>query len=298
MNSLNLQKLNTPNEYANLVRMMRLQYPKHTFIILEGPTELKIYPNYTHPKSEIIVTDGREKAVQTLKILTQNESDSRGVLAILDADFDNIEENEPFCENLLLTDTHDMETMILNSPALEKVLNEFNPRVRKANTNYSGVQIREILLKIGLSEGYLRWVSKKLNLNLSFKHISFSEEISKKGFQIDEARLINIILDSAKTVSAQQLQQELENLKNDTHDPWLICNGHTLVNILAVVLPRIMQDELGIVISDRLKAQTQSNELARSLRLAYEFAFFQSTQLFASIQKWEQANIPYKVLSV
>lgn len=45
-----------------------------------------------------------------------------GVLAIVDADFDILESKLPESKNVLFTDAHDLETMIMKSFALEKVL--------------------------------------------------------------------------------------------------------------------------------------------------------------------------------
>jgi Protein of unknown function (DUF4435) len=44
----------------------------------------------------------------------------QGVLAIVDADFDRLVPPTYQSLNLLLTDAHDLETMLIQSPALEK----------------------------------------------------------------------------------------------------------------------------------------------------------------------------------
>jgi hypothetical protein len=41
--------------------------------------------------------------------------------------------------------------------------------------------------------------------------------------------------------------------------------------------------------------QVEQEVISRALRLAYEFAYFRLTQLYAAIQSWENANSPYQV---
>ena len=47
--------------------------------------------------------------------------------------FDILEGTVPLSQNLLFTDTHDLETMLLNSPALEKVLSEHGSETKINN---------------------------------------------------------------------------------------------------------------------------------------------------------------------
>ena len=53
-----------------------------------------------------------------------------GVIAIVDANFMDFKGGRRASPNLFVTDTHDLETMILNSPALEKILIEFGSAMK------------------------------------------------------------------------------------------------------------------------------------------------------------------------
>ena len=89
------------------------------------------------------------------------------------------------------------------------------------------------------------------------------------------------------------------------YDPWLICQGHDLVNILIKILPRILLSYIPLK-SDlhRELFQTMLNEKASShhlvsdwLMACYEIAHFKDTYMYKKIRKWEDNNKPYRILT-
>ena len=70
-----------------------------------------------------MLPSSKQCAIEILEIL--EKSNFQRVLAIVDADFDRLENLANKRPNLLPTDTHDLETMLIKSPALEKVVAEF-----------------------------------------------------------------------------------------------------------------------------------------------------------------------------
>ena len=112
----------TPNRIANKIRLLRTQYTG-SFLIAEGDTDTRVWENLVDStKCCVENAFNKDNAVKVLNILEQ--ANFAGVLAVVDADFDILEKTVPLSRNLLLTDTHDLETMLLKSPALEKVLRE------------------------------------------------------------------------------------------------------------------------------------------------------------------------------
>jgi Protein of unknown function (DUF4435) len=81
------------------------------------------------------------------------------------------------------------------------------------------------------------------------------------------------------------LQNRMTDQRNPSHDPWQVCCGHDLTEILSFAL----QKTIGSMKVDAI-------ELERSLRLAYEAAYFHSTQLYQSIRLWESKNQPFNIL--
>lgn len=290
----------TPERYANVIRMTR-GHPKSRFIsflIVEGYTDKKIYKNHIDKyKCEIIVANNKDNALKILSIL---ENDSfLGILAIVDADFDILEDKLPVSPNLFFTDTHDLETMILRSPALEKVLSESASEEKLTNfTTKFGGDIRKMLLECGKIIGYLRWISLRDNLSLKFEGLNCADFIDKNTLIIDPHKFIrNIKSRSHNTNKGESQRQKLEDsdiynkmtqIKSDRHDAWHVCCGHDLISILSLSLRKAIGS------TNKL----ESEQLEKELRLAYDLSFFYKTQLYISIQNWEKINAPFTVLLI
>src|SRR5262245_19497546 len=118
----------TPVEIANEIRMTRTSHDG-AFLIVEGDTDARFYKRMVDSgKCRISIAHNRENAVQLVTILQGDNF--AGFLAIVDADFDVLEGAVFGSSNIFLTDTHDLETMMLKSPALEKLLLEMESETK------------------------------------------------------------------------------------------------------------------------------------------------------------------------
>jgi cellulose synthase/poly-beta-1,6-N-acetylglucosamine synthase-like glycosyltransferase len=244
---------------------------------------LESIASQTHQVDEIVVCDDCSTD-NTIKILDNDKF--TGVLAVVDADFDRLENNLPESPNILLTDDHDLEVMILKTPALEKVIKERGSEEKTKDNN-----IREILLKIGQEIGYLRWVSQKYNLSLRFENLDLGRFIKKDTLSIDCSELIKAIKNHSQKplLVDNDILEKMRELRNNEHDPWQVCCGHDIMEILSLALCRAW----GTCKPTDVKAEN----LERDLRLAYERSYFYQTQLYCLIQNWQNANFPYQVLN-
>lgn len=107
---------------ANSVRMERQQYAG-SFLVVEGTTDAAFFRAYIDGEAcRIIVADDKAKALEILEILNSDSFD--GAVAIVDADFDRIVGSDNPPRNVFLTDQHDLDCMLLMSPALDKLVEE------------------------------------------------------------------------------------------------------------------------------------------------------------------------------
>lgn len=88
-------------------------------------------------------------------------------------------------------------------------------------------------------------------------------------------------------MKSEDLQHRLLNQKSDIHDPWQVCCGHDLVEILSFGLRK--------AIGSAKASDIEPNSLERSLRLAYEKTYFYKIQMYLSICSWENNNQPFTV---
>ncbi len=270
---------------ANRIRMQRTQY-SGSFLVVEGEKDQKTYSNFINEKEcNIEIAFKKDALLKVLEIL--HKDNFAGILAIADADYWHVEKNIPTMKDLFITDSHDLETIILQSPALEKVLKEFGSK-EKIATLHGKINIRSKLIECGINIGYLRLFSLRKNLNLKFEGLKFSNFIDKTNLNCD----LNTLIKELKNNSRQHILNEnilknaIQELKSEKHDPWQICCGHDLCAILSLAFRKF------------LGSKTITIEFIEcSLRLAYEGQFFTQTKLYASIKHWEK-NHSLTVLSL
>ena len=283
-----------PDGIANAIIFKR-NYPGNehlSFLIVEGDTDRRLYRTFVdEARCNINVAYSKSTVLEVLSILEQNNFP--GILVIVDADFDALAGKYPTSPNIVFTDTHDLETMIIKSPALEKVLSEFaseekiNQFIRKRDKD-----VLAVLIECSKPIGYLRWASLQEGLSLTFEGLVFGKFIDKEQLTVGEAKLFKTVKDKSgrQNIADSQLKKSAQTIKKDSHDPWHVCCGHDLVSVLSIGLCK--------AIGSWNAGDVKIDVLERSLRLAYERAHFQQTQLYTSIQQWEQANTPFVVLKM
>ncbi|HBK24135.1 MAG TPA: hypothetical protein DDZ60_17045 [Planktothrix sp. UBA10369] len=279
------------DRHANAIRLRRSTF-SGTFLLVEGRTDKMFYGRFIDKATcELMSISGKPSSklliIDVLGILEKDNFD--GILAIVDADFDHLETSPRTNPNLIRTDTHDLETMLINSKAFDKVISEFGSQEKITKF---GRDIRTALLEAGIPVGYLLWVSQRDGLNLTFEGIEFSNFIDKETLKIDEIKLIQEVKNKshkAHKLKDEDLQKRITNKKSSNHDPWQVCCGHDLVKILSLSLRK--------AIGSANASDVEREDLERSLRLAYEETYFCKTQIYLSICTWETNNLPSRVLS-
>lgn len=260
-----------------------------SFLIIEGSSDEKLYGQYIHPEwCEITVAYNKANAIEVISTLESNNFS--GALAIVDADFDVVGNSTTLSHNLLYTDTHDLETMMIKSPALEKVLSEFGAKDKISVINKTGKDARTLLIKCASPLGYLRWVSLKHDLALTFEKLSFDKFVDKDDLTIDTAKMIKTVKEKSQKLGLidADIQQKMAQVQKDTHDSWHICCGHDLVCILALGLRKAL--------GSHSTGEVEPDIVEKWLRLAYERSFFIETRLYTAIRQWEQDNHPFVIL--
>jgi hypothetical protein len=276
---------------ANQVRLTRSVH-QGTFVIVEGDTDARVYNRYIDgEKCRVVNAYNRKNALDAISILEQNSI--KGVIAIVDADFDLLEEVPQSSPNIFFTDTHDLETLMIRSPALEKLLIEIGSSTKiKTFVKLQKKEIREILLGEGVHLGYLRWISLRLQHNLKFENLSFADFVDQHTLTLDSAKLIRAVKNNSQNhkLPDAEIKQQIEELKSSLHNAWLLCCGHDLISILSIGFRKVLGTRKASDITPEL--------LERELRLAFETQYFTETMLYHAIAKWEDANTPFKILSI
>lgn len=278
----------TAHVIANTVRMTRTLH-KGAFLIVEGDTDARVYKRFVDETDcKVIPANNKDNATEVLKIL-ENES-LEGILVIVDADFWHLEGIKTNSVNLFLTDTHDLETMIIsNTEVLQKVLSEFGSTNKINQLHHPVIQM---VLEATLPIGLFRWVASpsKENLPLKFRDLSFENFVDVPKLKVN----INKLLEEVKAnsgdpeIDEQSIKNKIKSLKKENLDPWQVCSGHDMVQILAI--------GFRFVFGNRKTGTLTAEVLEGMLRVAYEYSHFRLTVLYRSIENWEKTNPNYKVL--
>ncbi|KNY28311.1 DUF4435 domain-containing protein [Pseudobacteroides cellulosolvens] len=289
---------------ANDIKMSRDAGECKPFILVEGISDFNTYKNFFCAECEIKICFGREKAVNVL--IDVEKYKYEGILCIIDRDFLDLGDDISYKSDcIFLTDSHDLETMILQSPALCKLLDQYGSETK---IKALGSSIFDYILPIGLFVGYLRWYSKTEKLNLDFKSIEFRKSIDKNSLNMDKVRLLNALI--LNTISKDNTSEETKQclrginridiinkidklLLENKYNPWTVCCGHDLVKILSVGLCKKFGS---LNTNDTDMDGSEGAKIERNLMLAYDLQYFIGTNLYKAIDRYQRDNVKYKII--
>ncbi len=274
---------------ANEIRLKRSQH-QGVFVVVEGRADRLFYERLLDSqRCKFVTADGKEKLCEVMRIL--DADGFHGVLGIIDPDFDLLEGTPTSSPNIVRGDCHDIEAMLVRSPAFDKVLREFGSedKIGKLITR-TGTDIRSVLLAAASPLGYLRWYSQRSALQLRFEELQFAGFIDTRTLTVNRSALITTVKNNSQRhdLDADELGLAIRKMEDLKPDPWHLCNGHDLVSVVSFGLRR--------AIGSRASRVVATEELERALRLAYEAVDFVASEIFQAIQEWEKRNSPFRVL--
>ncbi len=276
-------------DLANEIRMLRTTFVG-AFVIVEGRYDKLVYKRFFDSEScTIEIADGRNNVLGVIRILNADGAFS-GVLGIVDADFANITGESIQENNIVQTDLHDLECMMLNSPALDRVLDEHGADDRVAEFAKSNPQIARQLATNTVPLGCLRLISIQQTLELKFEGLTFSKFVDLDALQIDTSKMVQAVVNNSQQhqLDQKQLAEQVENELQKKHDCWQISCGHDIVELLSLGFRKIFSSKSGGAVT--------VGRLEQSLRLAYDASCFQETSLYQTMLDWEQRHPSFPIL--
>lgn len=301
-------------EISGTIQKMETNYPtlkKKIFVITEGPYDYEFYSRFfSGDICEIRFANSKKNVISILNKINENMPNkaSDSIIGIVDRDFsfftNNCEQkmeskNDPsfFIENLFMTDTHDIETMIISEDLIKKILDYYKTRTAGGSfqrSMLSAVRQKDILTQLVEScrlLGLSLYVNEKYGLNMTFKHINckkknaFLEFTDTSDIRFDEEKFLSLIykrntdkFDKFKTALSAELSGDTDYFSH----PMQICRGHDLMCVLLADInanyPQISGEKV------------RSRDLERLFRNFYDRNEFFRTELFKKIKKWADDN--------
>lgn len=264
-----------------------------SFLIVEGSKDKRLFSSFLNKKCIQYSTNGRENLDYIYKKL--QEKSINGFIAIKDADFSRIKGTIKDLPNLFYTDYHDLEMMIICSPALDKFLNNFSTssKIRLFLNTNKHESILLALFDNGKYLGYLRYLSEESRWGLNFDSIDEYKKLfskAKDSFTLDLKKTVEFLIEkSNNNLSALEVTDKINEFAKEEHALKEICCGHDLTAILAFIFWEYLHMK-----DDRKESYTPGHT-ERILYSSYDFDYFKKSSLYKDIVLWENDNQPFSI---
>ncbi len=280
---------------ANRVRMLRCMY-RGAILLVEGDTEARFFGGLAAEDTRIIAAKGKADVIAAFRVLESGRV--AGVLAVIDADYEML--NGGRVDSILVTDTHDLETLMIRSRALRKVAAAYLQDDAIPDAGKIENDLRAALLAAGTRVGCLRWANDRKQLRLNFDGIDLGTCIDWDSMSVRRSDLVAAVCDNSRGLASRscaEIELMVAELESRAADPWMVCQGHDLARLLALLLPSVLGRMGYPEAAEKARRYARYPAIQRELHLAYEARFFRDTRLYAEIRGWERLNPPYVVLA-
>ena len=282
----------TPSEIVSELIIVRMMDKRKTFVMVEGKTDRALWTEYM-TDCALFPTRGKDVIIDALK--TPMLRGLSGIAAIVDSDYWLIcQADELSTDNLLYDDCcPDMESILLNSPALKKTLRHVFSDYEIEQIHEFAEKLKEESLRLAAELGYFRLLNHIEDYGLKFKEIHFEEFID--GLKLDQDWIARRLAENERGISREALLKEIEELREGYPQEEYniqLCRGKDALDIMAVILSTLFESQFG----DDLPQSILNMELTGNLRMSYEYGYFEKTSLFSSIREWESDNSPYRII--
>src|SRR5207247_9566418 len=106
---------------ANEIRMSRAVRKNASALLVEGAKDVRVFRNLIDESvCDVVPTEGKRNAYDALNNL--RKSKQAGVLVVVDADFSRVDGQLTLDPDVVVSDDHDIESMLLKSRAAAKLL--------------------------------------------------------------------------------------------------------------------------------------------------------------------------------
>ena len=262
---------------------LNIQHPNHkeVIIVVEGEDDEKALKNFFNLQTvEFTCASNFLKVKDAIQIVSTDNQLKDCVIGIKDADFDHINQIKNNIANLMITDTHDMETLMLTPKVCKRICWE------TINQAYPNLSFEAMTSLKNLS--YLRYYNDKIILNgkgsdkdgITFKKTKICKLIPNNQPVSVEGVLKHVRFsgNSEKTSfpDLDTMNQFIQENPIDNGDLILFTNGHDLVSAICNILhsrAKKAKDYGKIAIAALIRAYFRKEE-------------FEKTNLYQDIDNW------------
>jgi hypothetical protein len=260
---------------------------KDAYVVVEGTTDEVLFSELFNERVRFHVAEGKTRVVAIMKLLEGYEI--KRAFGIVDADYWPLTGDNPNLPNLFITDTPDVESLVVRSEAFRKAVKNYcNVQFIEDFLRREGVEapvaVRDILVKGAAKLGYIRYMSQKEKKSIDFKGVDFSSFIDIQTLSVDDKKLCDF-LDSSGRVTRSLAAEWIDHYTKGAGDPWQFACGHDIVSLMVLAL---RHSNLGW---RENRDSYNKDDIEAGLRQAYETRHFRETCLCRNIEEWAEQSL-------
>lgn len=298
--SSNLRKEADINYYFGEVKMwLDARSNDSLALLVEGKSDETLFSKLFRDNVVFFPVDGCTNAIE---IISQFEfKNYPGVIAIIDADLRRIlGEKNIIGKTCFLTDNHDAEMMLIDSNAIDEVINFYCIKSKKRLFEGSaGKPIKEYLLEIIKPIACCRYINETRKLGLIFKTITngkcyfidYNSFVDTNSLTLDLRKLLIAIENKSQKqgflLNTRAFTDDVKTELKNKYDLLEFCNGHDFVHILSIALENVISNK-------RSSKKLDHIALEDALCIAYRLDEFKKTDLYTGLLAWESTST-YKI---
>lgn len=251
------------------------------YIVVEGDSDVKLFRSlfncdFVFVESSTSGKVGVEKIVKSVK----KEGCDR-VIGVRDCDFEKIfnRNHELDSHSIFMTDFHDIEVMMMKSPAWQSFINEYSSSTM---LNEVAEKLLSLVFEVAYIVGIFRLINEMENLELNFKAVSLSRIVKFNCFSysFNTELLIKQLIEASgikeSHVNSDYLKIKYNEVVSQNHDSAHVCCGHDISILIAEFYGQSMM---------RFNRKRISSETVESsLRISYGINSFRTTRLYQMIE--------------
>lgn len=247
---------------------------QEVYICFEGETDVQLFRKFfTRDNCLLEYVPGGKSGVE--KFVTERSGKIPLTIGIRDADFLHLENKSSSHTNIFLTDSHDMEMVLVSFDEIfSAILFEYTQLKKEEHK-----VVRENILKAIRFVGYFRWLNEIEVLEIEFDRLDFGSLFDEKNFHLNEKELVSMALErsrKARINDTSLLLSKISQLMDVNHDLFQLCNGHDFMKVLSVYLKPMKQ--------------IKPSDLESKFRIAFTPQYYQSTNLYKNTLNWATEN--------
>lgn len=262
---------------------LNIQHPNHkeVIIVVEGEDDEKALKKFFNVQAVEFTCATNCSIVKDAMLIVSTDKQLKDcVIGIKDADFDHIKKISYNIANLMITDTHDMETLMLTPKVCECICWE------TIKEEYPNLSFDAMTSLKNLS--YLRYYNDKIILNgkgsdkdgITFKKTKICKLIpNNQPVNVEDVlKHVKLAGNFEKTSfpDLEKMNQFIQQNPIDDDELFLFTNGHDLVTVIRNIL------------HSKAKKAKEYGEIAIAALIRAHFSKeeFEKTNLYKSIDDW------------